>query len=61
VWSGRIATRRDGMRLLMARADLEALVMSEGRSMASLAAWAERARPERLLGEGARGRVLPGL
>jgi excisionase family DNA binding protein len=44
VWSGRIAARREGRRLLVARADLEALAASEGRAKASLATWAERAR-----------------
>lgn len=47
VWSGRLAARRQGRRLLMARADLEAVAASEGRTLASLAAWADRARAAR--------------
>ena len=48
VWSGRLAARREGRRLLMARADLEAVAASEGRTLASLAAWADRARSARV-------------
>jgi len=47
VWSGRLAARREGNRLLMARADVEALVVSEGRALTSLSGWADRARAER--------------
>jgi excisionase family DNA binding protein len=47
VWSGRLAARRQGNRLLMARADVEALAASEGRALTSLAAWANRARAAR--------------
>ncbi len=47
VRSGRLAARREGRRLLMARADLESLAVSEGRTLASLAAWADRARSAR--------------
>jgi hypothetical protein len=44
VWSGRLAAEREGNRLLVARADVEALAASEGRAASSLAAWADRAR-----------------
>jgi excisionase family DNA binding protein len=48
VWSGRLAARKQGNRLLMARADVEALAKSEGRAVtSSLAAWADRARAAR--------------
>lgn len=47
VWSGRLAAQRQGNRLLMARADVEAVAASEGRALTSLAAWADRARAAR--------------
>ena len=47
VWSGRLAAQRHGNRLLMARADVEALAASDGRALTSLAAWAERTRAAR--------------
>jgi excisionase family DNA binding protein len=47
VWSGRLASRRQGNRLLVARADVEALAGHLDRRVASLAAWAERAAAAR--------------
>ncbi|MBA3300907.1 MAG: helix-turn-helix domain-containing protein [Thermoleophilaceae bacterium] len=47
VWSGRLAARRQGNRLLMVRADVEAIAASEGRALTSLAAWVDRARAVR--------------
>lgn len=47
VWSGRLAAQRKGNRLLMARADVEAIAASEGTAPTSLAAWAKRARAAR--------------
>jgi excisionase family DNA binding protein len=47
VWSGRLPARRQGNRLLMARADVEAVAASEGNALTSLAAWADRARAAR--------------
>lgn len=47
VWSGRIAARRQGNRLLVARTDLEALAGGADRRVGSLAAWAKRARAAR--------------
>jgi excisionase family DNA binding protein len=52
VWSGRLTARRQGNRLLIARADVEALA-SKGRAPTSLAEWADRAHAAR---EGAGGR-----
>jgi excisionase family DNA binding protein len=53
VWSGRLTASRQGNRLLIARADVEAVAASEGRGLTSLAAWADRARAAR---EGAAAR-----
>jgi hypothetical protein len=47
VWSGRLAAQRQGNRLLIARADLEAVGASDGTALTSLAAWAEGARAAR--------------
>lgn len=47
VWSGRLSARREGRRLVMARADVEALAASEGRALTSLGTWADRARVAR--------------
>lgn len=47
VWSGRLPARRQNNRLVMARADVEALAAAEGRSVVSLAAWTDRARAAR--------------
>ncbi len=47
VWSGRLAAQRQGNRLLIARADVEAIEAGEGRPLTSLAAWADRARAAR--------------
>ncbi len=44
VWSGRLAARRSGNRLLVERADVEALAAASGRPVVSLAAWASRAQ-----------------
>lgn len=44
VWSGRLAARRRGNRLLVARDDVEALAGDTARTVISLATWAERAR-----------------
>lgn len=44
VWSGRLAAQRRGRRLLVARADVEALVGERTRSVVSLAEWAQRAQ-----------------
>lgn len=44
VWSGRLAARRRGNRLLVAREDVEALVDSGQKSALTLAEWAEQAR-----------------
>src|SRR2546427_8667232 len=43
VWSGRLAARRRGNRLLLARDDVEALAGDKARTVISLATWAERA------------------
>lgn len=43
VWSGRLAARRQGNRLLMARADVEAMASHR----VGLAEWADRARAAR--------------
>ncbi len=56
VWAGRLAARRQGNRLLMARADVEAVAASEGTPVMTLAAWAERARALREA-VGGRGRA----
>jgi excisionase family DNA binding protein len=47
IWSGRIAARREGRRLLVARQDVEALAGDRDRTAPGLAAWAERARRAR--------------
>jgi len=47
VWSGRLAARRQGNRLLVARGDVEAIAAREGRPLTSLAAWVERAQAAR--------------
>ncbi len=47
VWSGRLAAQRQGNRLLMARADVEAVAASRGRALTNLAAWTDRARAAR--------------
>jgi len=47
VWSGRLAARRQGNRLLIARADVEALAEIGGRLLTTLAAWADHARMAR--------------
>jgi excisionase family DNA binding protein len=47
VWSGRLDARRRGRRLLVARADLEALAAVDGSRVDGLSAWAERARAVR--------------
>jgi excisionase family DNA binding protein len=47
VWSGRLAAQRQGNRLLIARADVEAIAFGEGRPPTSLATWADRARAVR--------------
>jgi excisionase family DNA binding protein len=44
VWSGRLPAERRGNRLLVARADVEALAASETRPVATLAMWAAEAR-----------------
>ncbi|PZS22363.1 MAG: hypothetical protein DLM61_26120 [Pseudonocardiales bacterium] len=44
MWSGRLAAHREGNRLFMARADVEAMAASKGRALTHLAAWADRAR-----------------
>jgi excisionase family DNA binding protein len=44
VWSGRLPAQRRGNRLLVARADVEALAARDGAAATSLASWAERAR-----------------
>lgn len=46
VWSGRIAARRQGNRLLVARGDVEALAGSRPKAM-TLAAWSDRVRAAR--------------
>jgi len=51
VWSGRLAAQRQGNRLLMARADVEAIAASEGRALTSLAAWVDRVRAAREVAE----------
>jgi hypothetical protein len=47
VWSGRIAARREGNRLLVARGDVEAMAGSREGVTGGLAAWADRARGAR--------------
>lgn len=42
VWSGRLAARRRGRRILVARADVEALAGERTRGIVSLAEWAQR-------------------
>ncbi len=46
VWSGRLAARRQGRRILVAESDVRALV-APGIQDASLREWAERARTSR--------------
>lgn len=46
VWSGRLAARRSGNRLLVARSDLEALVQEQG-IVPTLAEWADRVQTAR--------------
>jgi len=46
VWSGRLPARRSGHRLLVVRADLEALVR-QGALVPTLAEWADRAAATR--------------
>ena len=46
VWSGRLPARRSGHRLLIARADIEALVRQET-IVLTLAEWADRAAAKR--------------
>ena len=46
VWSGRLHARRRGNRLLVARAEVEALARQDGNA-ASLSEWADRARAAR--------------
>lgn len=46
VWSGRLAARRQGNRLLVARADVELMAKQRG-AVISLAEWADRARAAR--------------
>jgi hypothetical protein len=46
VWSGRLAARRQGNRLLVARGDVEALA-GAGRAVSGLAEWAARAQAAR--------------
>jgi len=44
IWAGRLTARRDGRRLLVARADVDALIGSHGRAASEgLAAWSQRA------------------
>ena len=47
VWSGRLRAHRDGRRMLVARADLEALMAGDSHDALTLAEWAERARATR--------------
>jgi excisionase family DNA binding protein len=47
VWSGRLPARRHGNRLLLRRADIEALAESQGIGTLTLAEWAEQARAVR--------------
>ena len=44
VWSGRLAAQRCGRRLVVARADVEALAGEGARGHMSLAEWAQRAQ-----------------
>jgi hypothetical protein len=44
VWSGRLAARRRGNRLMVARADVEALAGVQAKTAPTLAEWSERAR-----------------
>lgn len=44
VWSGRLAAQRRGGRILVARADVEALAGEGARGHVSLAEWAQRAQ-----------------
>jgi excisionase family DNA binding protein len=62
VWSGRLTAEREGNRLLVSRADVEALAASEGRAAIGLAAWADRAQAGRPSGgRGDRGRSAADL
>jgi len=47
VWSGRLAARRRGDKLLIARRDIEALAATLAPSATDLATWAKRAREAR--------------
>lgn len=47
VWSGRLAARRQGNRLLMARADVEAIA-NPNAAVIGLAEWADRASAARV-------------
>jgi excisionase family DNA binding protein len=47
VWSGRLAARREGNRLLVARADLEPMMPTHHAAALSLGEWADRARAAR--------------
>jgi len=44
VWAGRLAARRQGNRLVVARADVEALAKTVGGATMTLGAWADLAR-----------------
>lgn len=46
VWSGRLAARRQGNRLLVARTDVEAMA-NQRMAVISLAEWADRSRAAR--------------
>lgn len=46
VWSGRLAARRQGNRLLMTRREVEAIAAERG-ALTNLAAWSDRARAAR--------------
>jgi excisionase family DNA binding protein len=52
VWSGRLHARREGNRLLLRRADVEALAASQGTRPLTLAQWGARARAVRASGRG---------
>jgi excisionase family DNA binding protein len=54
VWSGRLSAERQGNRLLLARADVEAVAAGQGEALPSLAEWSDRAHAAREAA-GARG------
>jgi hypothetical protein len=61
VWSGRLRARREGNRLVVGRADVEALAASTSKPLIPLAEWADRARAIRMAGANGTGRSAADL